>query len=289
MKKIKKVLLSPGVSVVSFVLAIGLLAFAGIGTSRAALQYFSNDFASRMRMDNIGVSLLENGDPVSHRNYVSQRTKDAEGNDALDGYWDANVPGTLLSGMLEENETLVLNKDYKEELRVMNTGKANVSLQGETNSQPINEFVRVNIYRYWVKDNKKLTELSPNLIDLKLQGVSLDDPTVSTYGNWIKDTGASTDERIVLYYNQLLEAGDPSTPFADTISIDDSIAVKVSKEETIDQKTGWTTIKTTYDYDGVQFCLDVTVDAVQEHNAEAAIPSAWGRSVRISGKSLSLS
>ncbi|MCI9600135.1 MAG: hypothetical protein HFI17_06465 [Lachnospiraceae bacterium] len=36
------------------------------------------------------------------------------------------------------------------------------------------------------------------------------------------------------------------------------------------------TITTTYKYDGVEFHVDVEVDAVQTHNAEDAIRSAWG-------------
>ena len=50
----------------------------------------------------------------------------------------------------------------------------------------------------------------------------------------------------------------------------------------------FTTITTAYDYDGLQFCVEASVDAVQEHNAEDAILSAWGRKVSISNGSLSL-
>ena len=39
---------------------------------------------------------------------------------------------------------------------------------------------------------------------------------------------------------------------------------------------GLTTITTTYEYDGASFVLEATVDAVQTHNAEDAIKSAWG-------------
>ena len=47
-------------------------------------------------------------------------------------------------------------------------------------------------------------------------------------------------------------------------------------------------ITTTYDYDGARFCLEATVDAVQEHNAEDAIWSAWGRRVTVHNGTLSL-
>ena len=45
---------------------------------------------------------------------------------------------------------------------------------------------------------------------------------------------------------------------------------------------GLTTITTTYEYDGALFVLEVTVDAVQTHNAKDAIKSAWGVDVNIS-------
>lgn len=48
-------------------------------------------------------------------------------------------------------------------------------------------------------------------------------------------------------------------------------------------------ITTTYDYDGVEFRLEVEVNAVQTHNAKDAIWSTWGREVSISSdKKLSL-
>ena len=58
--------------------------------------------------------------------------------------------------------------------------------------------------------------------------------------------------------------------FADTISIDKQIAedVTITTKDNI--------ITTTYKYDGVEFHLDVEVDAVQTHNAQDAIMSAWG-------------
>ena len=37
-----------------------------------------------------------------------------------------------------------------------------------------------------------------------------------------------------------------------------------------------TEIVTSYDYNGITFHIDMEVDAVQEHNAAAAIRSAWG-------------
>ena len=40
-------------------------------------------------------------------------------------------------------------------------------------------------------------------------------------------------------------------------------------------------VKTTYKYNGYMFVLEAEVDAVQTHNAEDAIKSAWGVDVNI--------
>lgn len=92
----------------------------------------------------------------------------------------------------------------------------------------------------------------------------------------------------MLYYDRALKCGDENTPgettplFADTLTISGETARVVKQEET----NG--VIKTTYAYDGARFCIEVRVDAVQEHNAEAAILSAWGRSVTVTDGRLSL-
>ena len=37
----------------------------------------------------------------------------------------------------------------------------------------------------------------------------------------------------------------------------------------------------TYDYDGASFVVEAEVDAVQTHNAQSAIKSAWGVDVEV--------
>lgn len=236
MKKWKKLLSRKGVSVIAFVLAAGLLLFSGIGGARAALTYYSETYSGRMELQNIGVSLQENGKEVS---------------------------GSLLTGMLAEGESVKPGMKYDEVLTVANTGS-------------INQFVRVSIYKYWLDENgNKVQSVSPDLIDLNLTG-----------DGWLVDESSSTAERTVLYYSHVLPAGATSAPFADSLTIDPLVATKVTK--TTSTSGGYTTITTTYDYDGLQFCLEASVDAVQEHNAGDAILSAWGRSVSIQDGSLSL-
>lgn len=242
---------SPIVTAVLFVAAVAMLLGSSIGGTRAALTYYSETYTSRIQMYDIGVSLMENDKEVSWRDYSS----------AGDGTWNEHT-GELLENMLPEGEELTLGKKYQEELKVRNTGT-------------INQYVRVSIYKYWLDPSgNKLRDLSPDLIDLNL---------VNTGTDWIEDEGARTKERTVLYYNKLLYAegqGASETPlFADALTIDGSIADKVSQETRKDGN--YTTIITTYDYDGVSFRIEAQVDAVQEHNAQDAIWSAWGKRITV--------
>lgn len=249
---------SPAISVVLFAVAVIMLLGSSVGGTRAALTYYSETYTSRIQMYDIGITLLENDKEISWRDYSS----------AGDGTWNEQT-GVLLENMLPEGESLTLGKTYEENLKVRNSGT-------------INQYVRVSIYKYWLDANgDKLRDLSPDLIRLNLVNVGTD---------WIEDTEAKTKERTVLYYSKLLyaEGQGPSETslFADSLTIDDSIAKKVSQETK--QEGEYTTIITTYDYDGVSFRIEVEVDAVQEHNAEDAIWSAWGKRVTFNDGVLSL-
>ena len=231
-----------------FVAAVGLLLTGTIGGAIAAPQVRSEYFSGGVEMYDIGVTLLENGEVVSSRNYSTDS----------DYVWD-ETRGALLSHLVPDGQEFHIGQTYPEVLAVQNTGS-------------IDEYVRVSIYKYWLDaQGEKLTELSPDLIDLHLTGTG-----------WLLDDGASSTERTVLYYNQILPVGATSLSFADTLTINGQLPYKVS------QTTNGNIITTTYDYDGVTFQLEVEVDAVQTHSAEAAIKSAWGRTVNIADGALSL-
>ena len=57
-----KKLLPPAATAVMFVAAMALLLFGSVEGTRAALTYYSETYASRVQMYDIGVSLLENGE-----------------------------------------------------------------------------------------------------------------------------------------------------------------------------------------------------------------------------------
>ena len=200
-----------------------LLLGSTVGSTRAALTYYSENYSAQMNLKHIGVSLVENGQVVSSRDYVS-------GNE-----WSGNTEGKLLANMLGENEKFTPGKQYDEAISV-------------TNSGDIDTFVRVIITKSWKdKEGRKNAELSPDLIELN----------VPENSGWVVAEDQSTPERMVLYYTK-------------------AVAQQVNKV------TDGSTVTYQYKYDGYSFNLDAEVDAVQTHNAKAAIKSAWGVDVSVS-------
>lgn len=220
-----------------------LLIGSTVGSTRAALTYYSENYGAEVTVSNIGVSLLENGETVSRRDYDSN------------GEWN-ETSGALLADLQEE--TIVPGKEYDEALAVSNSGS-------------IDSYVRVILNKSWT-DSEGSTDqnLSPELIDLNLL----------TDNGWIIDEDASTAERTILYYTNILPAGETTPALSDTVRIDPAVADKVTEEVTTDEN-GYKTITFTYAYDGYTFELEAEVNAVQTHNAQDAIKSAWGVDVDV--------
>lgn len=298
MKNFKRWITSPLATAILFIAAAGLLLFSAIGAARAAFIAISDTYVGHVETVDIGVSLIEKSQHDDKANIVAWRDYIPNSKDE----WDETPGGVgvLLGNFLAKDEKgnlteeLIPGKTYKEEIGVANTGT-------------INEYVRVTIYKYWLDPagNKviahdKSRDLSKNPLP---SGMTMADPEgISTYslspdlihfeyanqddgsgkGSWILDKKESsqTEERTVFYYNKLLKSGEDTedTPLTSTLTIDKSVAAKVS-QKTIEQDGNKKTIKTTYVYDGWQFCVEAQVDAVQEHSAVEAIRSAWGREV----------
>ena len=241
MKKRKKGAGSRNVTYLLLVLAVILLLGSAVGSTRAAINYQSENYEAEIVVSQIGVSLQENGKTVIRRDYDQDdwnQESNAENN---------AKKGVLLQDMIPDGKKLILNKDYTEELAVHNSGS-------------IDEYVRVRIYRYWMdQDGKKETSLSPELIRLNL--INTD--------QWVERKNASK-ECIELYYKGILPSGSTTELFADKIRIDGALA------EDVEIKEDKGIITTVYRYDGVRFFVDVEVDAVQTHNAQDAIKSEWG-------------
>lgn len=239
MKKRKKSF--PKITVLLLAASAVLLVGSGVGSARAALTYYSENYSAQMNMQSIGVSLVENDAVVSSRDYVS------------DNEWSGTTEGTLLANMLGEDEKFTPGKRYNEAISVKNSGN-------------IDTFVRVILTRSWQDaEGKKNTSLSPDLIELNYL----------TDSGWVIAEDQSTPERTVLYYTKALPVGETTPALSDTIRVNESIAQDVTKQ--VDGNT----IRYTYKYDGYSFHVDAEVDAVQTHNAQEAIKSAWGVDVSV--------
>ncbi len=222
-----------------------LLLFSTVGSTRAALTYYSDNYEMNVEVSSIGVSLLENGKVVSNRNYTERGwVSDSVGE-------DGEPRGTLLEGRFEGEEKLIPGKYYEEALSVQNSGE-------------IDSYVRVILYRSWNNaSGEQDTTLNPKLIDL----AGLEDAS----SGWIVDKSASTEERTVLYYQRPLAQGEQTTPLCTGLRIDPAVLRKV------DTGNG----QSSYIYNGYSFRLEAEVDAVQTHSAADAIKSAWGVDVNV--------
>jgi len=167
----------------------------------------------------------------------------------------------LLTTFLKDNgdDELKIGKTYPYKLGVRNVA------DGDNGGIP--QYVRVIVKKYWVyvdengnplpETTGKKCSIDPSLINLHF-----------VEGNgWTIDKDASTPEQTVLYYDRTLATGEDSSNFTDTLTIDSKVLNEVTKHDD----------GVTYDYDGVEFRIKASVDAVQDHNPEPAMTSAWGR------------
>lgn len=188
MKKLKTFLSASKANVAVFTLVVVLIITATIGAASAAVAYVAETYSNRVDMYDIGVSILENGDRISWRDYISK----------ANGEWDEST-GTLFLNAVSNGEKFQLGKPYEERLSIRNSGT-------------INEYVRVIIYKYWVdeKTGEKQSNLNPDYIDLHLVGLDQ---------YWLEDVTAKTAERTILYYNRRLNSGEETPLLADMITI----------------------------------------------------------------------
>lgn len=260
MKKIRR---SPVVAGLLFLLAVVLLFAGSVGGTQAALQIYSSDYISAFELDHIGITLYENGTPVSFRNY---------GDAAASGFTEKQ-DGDLVLKTLEDDPSFQIGRKYPFVITCKNTGT-------------IDHYLRVTVYKYWVQvgegekfglkgwfhglssNTKKLLDKekhSPATIHLGYNGSEGYNSSA-----WAKDPDSSTAERDVYYYTGILPVGGETAPLFDTLWVDSSVAKSVITE-TVGSLTTYT-----YAYDGYGFVVQAEADAVQTHNARAAIRSAWG-------------
>lgn len=233
-------------------LAVLLLILSAVTGIYAMLTHYSEIYTAQIETGSLNVGLLENGNLVAGRGNSNKQQKTADMGQSL----MADFPSRS-GGMIQ------LGRAYPESLSVQNSGT-------------INAYVRVRITRYWISpEGEKAATLSPELIQIHF----LTD-------HWLLDASASTPEQTVLYYPEILLPGETTPDFTDTVTLSREIAALVREERDTDGKT--TVIRTIYAYDGMQFCVEAEVDALQTHNAAEAIKSVWGNAVTVSGGKLRL-
>lgn len=213
-----------------------------------ALMFFTFEFTVQtngIQKYAIGTTLVENGNDVAWRNSSNTET----------------TGGEVKNGKLLTHIELPakIGKEYKEELAVKNSGG-------------IEEYVRVTVYIYWIdEDGNKDSSLDPKKIEIDF----------SQNPDWIIDEDATTTQRTVLFYRQVLGEGDTTPTFINTIKLNDTIkeTIQFSEQAAEGNTTIITHSKNTFE--GKTATLEVNVDAVQNHNAQDAIETAWGRKVSI--------
>lgn len=197
--------------------------------------------AAEMQISSIGMSLVENGTIISKRGYAG------------DGQWNGTTEGDLSGELFEIDATMIeFEKNYKEELCIKNSGGIDI-------------YARVIVTISWANaEGKKDTSLNPNFINLETKDQD----------NWLIPESQSTPERYVMYYKKIIPIGEYTTNFIDNIYISQDVikAYEIEEETTTEGKV--ITMKSLYD--GATAHFSIEVDAVQTHNAEDAIKSAWG-------------
>ncbi len=251
------------------IFAIGILGFTTVsGVAAAEPNITSDDQSSVMNMKIMGVSVLKNGDPVSTIVY------DGEGG------WDK----TETTALFGSDASLKVGESMDASLTVAN------GIDNEENK--INVYTRVIIYKYWMEDNEKDFSADPAKIHVALKNVSGNvnsdlgwnmTGSDENAGSWLLDS--QTNEKIILYYDSLLEPGDVSAEFMKGLEIDGSIKNEYKTEYLDDGKT---MIGYDYLYNGKSIKIEVELDAVQDHSAAKAIKAAWGRYVTVNNGKLSL-
>lgn len=261
MKKLKKFMFSPKGTLVAFGAAMVLLLLSTIGGARAAVEQYSNIHNTEITTQKIGVSLqekvvLDAADDNKDAWAIIKSVDSSEGT-GTDAKFDQLGTGALTLPAIAAEGTgrgAKVGKTYSENLRVVNSGE-------------IDQYVRVTIYKSWLKDGETKKDLYPSYIKLGYAP------------GWTVDENATTQERTVLYYT-----GGPLKPNGDhylkpVTNSTASTAVPVIESITIDPAVSGMSSDGTYPYQGCSFNVEVQVDAVQTHNAEDAILSAWGKTV----------
>ena len=240
------------------VLAAALMVFCSSAReTRSALSYQSEYYKAKVSAKNIGVTLMANGVEIAKRDNTYTVSNDVKTND-----WDTSVSNAASAGgsFFGSGNSIHPGKNNDMALKIKNSGE-------------IDTYVRLILRRYWVEGADKRVNLDPEKIDI----------TVNT-SDWIldeswKEPTKPHPETLVLYYKGILPAGDETSSATQYVQIDNNVMLPEGYDasRTVALPGGETGRYIDFiTYDNLGFTIEVEADAVQTHNAAAAMKSAWG-------------
>ncbi len=246
-------------TIIPLAIALGLVLGGAAGAfalGSSGLAFESEDYTAEFYLNHLQVHLLENGRDV------------CGGQNTLDGA--SKVSGDLVQYLGYENT------GEGEKLGSIEPGKLYREEIAAENGLDVPIYVRMTVKKYWmITDSdgqpvEKATELTPDMIRLTSgkQEYNKDD--------WFLNESESTDEQKTYYYKGQVEPEGQTSPLFDSLVIDDAVMVKEELPPEKNEKTGVTTIRYKYKYNGYAFYVKADVQAIQTHNANDAIHSQWG-------------
>ena len=250
-----------------------LLGSSSYTATRAALQYFSEDYRGGFELQHLQVHLLENGEDVCHGENTKYTVHRTDGSNPTKqkkyvgnlveymGYVNADHSGDSAAYKVGEPGEVVPGKKYEEKIAARNGSN-------------INEYVRLTVRKYWVdSDKSKDTTMDPELIKLSYGSKAYNSSA------WAINEKEHSKESDTYYLKKMLEGGATSAELFDTLQIDASVYDLGNKKTTTTKssdKDGVTVITYEYDYDDFTFYIEADVQAIQTHNVNDAIGSLWG-------------
>ncbi len=183
----KRVLRSPLMTMMLFLLALILLLFGSVGGTRAALNRYSDVYESQMNTTSMAISVREGSETVGASGLMKLSSGDM-----------AKRSGDAM---------FKIGKEYSLPLSVYNNGS-------------IDEYVRVTVYKYWVSPSGSAEKTG------WFSGGGTKDTTLNTdlikltfASGWTEDEDAKTPERTVYYYASPVAPGG-SVQFLNSVAVD---------------------------------------------------------------------
>ena len=245
------------------------LTSGGVMASKAQLAIFSDDYIADFELDHLQVHLMENGVDVCHgENDMITVHREDNGGAKKEKY-----RGNLLEYMGYTNDTH-FGSEAAYRLGTPGTvepGRTYDEKICARNGQNIDQYVRLTVRKYWVDpEGRKATYLSPDLIHLTYNGKACNTEA------WQINPREHTAESDTYYLTRILKAEETSPLLFNELTIDKSIVDNENLTRTETREGNKIVYHYEYDYDGYKFFLEADVQAIQTHNANAAIDSLWG-------------